>query len=184
MSIVLDPSSTALIVVDMQKDFCYEDGALYVGDQVKEIIPKIKSLIESAKAYEVPLIFTKDWHTPDDPEFGVWSPHCIQNTEGVNIIDELYTDGYFVRKRRYSAFFGTDLDLYLRERDIRTLIIVGVVTNICVLHTAGDAASRGYEIVIPGDCVAALSEYDQEYALYHVSSIFQGKITSSGDIVF
>ncbi|MHC1566982.1 MAG: cysteine hydrolase family protein [Candidatus Syntropharchaeia archaeon] len=175
---------SALIVVDMQKDFCHEDGRLYVGESVKKIIPNIRFLIEKAKEKEIPIVFTQDWHRRDDREFDVWGEHCIEGTEGAEIIDEVKTEGYVVRKRRYSAFFGTDLDLCLRENKIETLVICGVVTNICVLHTAGDAVLRGYKVVIPKDCVAALRDYDQEYGLYHMDFLFKALITDSDKINF
>jgi len=114
MSIILDPTSTALIVVDMQKDFCYEGGALYGGPAVKQIISEIKPLVSDALECGLPVVFTQDYHSPEDPEFMVWPPHCIQDTGGADIIDELGLGGsiaYFVRKKRYSAFFSTDLDI-------------------------------------------------------------------------
>jgi nicotinamidase/pyrazinamidase len=57
---------------------------------------------------------------------------------------------------------------------------VGVVTNICVLHTAIDAALRGYELIVPEDCVAALSDYEQDYGVWHIKSVLKGTITRSG----
>ncbi len=181
--VVVNPEESALVVIDMQKDFCYEDGALFVGDAVEEIILRIKALIE--KVTRKNLIFTQDWHSSDDEEFDVWGRHCIRDTKGAEIIDELFLkEAYAVKKQKYSAFFGTDLDLHLKEKGIRSLIIVGVVTNICVLHTAIDASLRGYEIMVPGDCVAALSDYEQEYGLRHIKCVLKGTITSSGNIVF
>ncbi|MBA7544586.1 hypothetical protein ES705_36947 [subsurface metagenome] len=63
------------------------------------------------------------------------------------------------------------------------MILAGVVTNICVLHTAIDASLRGYETIVPEDCVAALSDYEQEYGLRHIKSVLKGTITSSGNIL-
>ena len=171
------------MIVDMQKDFCYENGALYVPNS-KKIIPSIKRLLEEAKAKKVPVIFTQDWHKPDDAEFAVWRKHCVENTEGAEIIDELRTDAFTVKKRKYTAFFGTDLDIYLREHGIRNLIITGVVTNICIMHTASDAVLHGYSVIVPKDCVAALSEYEQEYGLKHIAFSLKGKIVESESIRF
>ena len=187
MDVTLNPKTTALIVVDMQRDFCQKNGALFVGDGVNKIIPNIKSLIDRAKAHGALVVYTQDCHTPDDPEFDRWDRHCVAGTEGVKLTDELFNEdceGYTVKKRRYSAFFGTDLDLYLRERNIKTLVIAGVVTNICVLHTAGDAISLGYEIVVPEDCVMALSDYDQKYALHHISFLFGGRIIFQKELYY
>lgn len=175
---------SALVIIDMQKDFCYEDGALFVGEGAKEIIERIKRLIKKAKEKKVHLIFTQDWHEPEDKEFRIWGHHCIKNTRGAEIINELREEGYIVKKKRYSAFFETALDSYLKEKGINTLLITGVVTNICILHTAGDAVLRGYNVIISRDCVATLSDYEQEYGLHHIVSVLKGIIIPSDNIEF
>ncbi|HDD36765.1 MAG TPA: cysteine hydrolase [Archaeoglobus veneficus] len=170
----------ALVVVDMQKDFCYEDGKLFIGEHVKSIFGPLKKAIEKCRN-RMPIIFTQDWHRKDDVEFKMWPEHCIMNTEGAEIIDELEAQeqDYYVKKRRYSAFFGTDLDLTLRELNVKRLYFAGVLTNICVLHTVGDAVLRGYDTLILEDCTAALNDYDYEYAMRHMKNVFNSKITSS-----
>ena len=186
-TVVVNPEKTALVVIDMQKDFCCEDGALFIGEGVEEIIPRIRGLIEKTIQKKVHLIFTQDWHSRDDKEFEIWGQHCVRGTRGAEIIDELspfLKEAYVVKKQKYSDFFGTDLDLHLKEKGIKTLIIVGVATNICVLHSAIDASLRGYEIIVPVDCVAALSDYEQEYGLQHIKSVLKGTLTSSDNIVF
>ena len=185
--VVVNPVETAVLVVDMQKDFCYEDGALFVGDAVRRIIPNIKALLEDARIKGLPLIFTQDWHSPEDDEFAVWGRHCVEYTRGAELIDELAEVGeraFVVRKTRYTAFFETELEAHLRKKGIKKLIIVGVATNICVLHTAIDASLRGFEIIIPEDCVAALSDYGQEYSLYHIKNVLRGIVTSSDALTF
>jgi len=185
--VVVDPGDSALVVVDMQKDFCSAAGALFVGDAVEAIIPRIRGLIEKARRKKVQVIFTQDWHSHDEDEFEVWGRHCVRDTEGAEIIDELSPflgDVFVVKKQKYSAFFGTGLEVYLKEKGIRRVVIVGVATNICVLHTAIDASLREYEIIVPDDCVAALSDYEQEYGLRHINAVLKGAITSSGTIVF
>jgi len=185
--VVVNPVETAVLVVDMQKDFCYEDGALFVGDAVRRIIPNIKALLEDARIKGLPLVFTQDWHSPEDDEFAVWGRHCVEYTRGAELIDELaevWERAFVVRKTRYTAFFETELEAHLREKGIKKLIIVGVATNICVLHTAIDASLRGFEIIIPEDCVAALSNYGQEYSLYHIKNVLKGIVTSSDALTF
>ena len=185
--VVVNPVETAVLVVDMQKDFCYEDGALFVGDAVRRIIPNIKALLEDARRKGLPLIFTQDWHSPEDDEFAVWGRHCVEYTRGAELIDELAEveeRAFVVRKTKYTAFFETELEAHLREKGIKKLIIVGVATNICVLHTAIDASLRGFEIIIPEDCVAALSNYEQEYSLYHIKNVLKGIVTSSDALTF
>jgi len=179
--VIIKPAETAIIIVDMQKDFCYEGGALYIGDTAKNAVEGIKSLLQRTSVPQEHWIFTQDWHRDDDPEFKIWPKHCVAGTDGAEIVDELEVPekSHVVKKRRYSAFFSTDLDLYLRERDIATLIITGVVTNICVLHTAADAAMQGYAVVVPADCVAAISDYEQDYGIRHMKNVLNAKITKS-----
>jgi len=181
----LDPRSTALVVVDMQVDFVSPKGKLPVPEAWKTI-PVIRRLIERARKAKAPIIFTQDWHRADDPEFTIWPSHAVGGTHGAKVIPQLkpLPKDYFVRKRTYDAFFGTDLDILLRQKGIRNLVITGTVANICVLHTAGSARLRGYEIVIPQDAISALNPFDQAAALRQVSFLYQGTITRSEGIHF
>lgn len=184
-SVSLDPRSTALIVVDMQVDFASPKGKLFVQES-RPTIPIIRSLVSHARKIKMPVIFTQDWHRPDDAEFLIWPPHAVEGTRGARIISELDArpSDYFIRKRTYDAFFATDLDLLLRQKGIKDLIITGTVANICVLHTAGSARLRGYEITIPADAISSLTPFDQAAALRQISFIYQGKITHSSGIKF
>lgn len=170
-------------MIDMQKDFCYEKGALYVP-RVEEIFDSTSKVVNEARK-KMTVIFTQDWHREDDPEFKIWPKHCLANTWGAEIIDELgaKVSDYFVKKRRYSAFFATDLDLILRELKVKKIYVCGVVTNICVLHTAADAKQLGYEVVILEDCTKALSNYEQEYAIRHMKNVFNAKIINSKEFI-
>ncbi len=171
----------ALIVVDMQKDFCYEDGALFIGKHVKEIFEPVKRAVDSARRRGMYVIYTQDWHREDDSEFKIWPKHCIAGTKGAEIIDELDVreEDYIVRKRRYSAFFGTDLDLTLRELGVKRIYVAGVVTNICVLHTVSDAVLLGYDVTVLKDCTVAISDYDYDYAIKHMRDVLKAEISTS-----
>lgn len=171
----------ALLVIDMQKDFCYKNGTLYIPG-AESIFEATKKVVKMARG-KIPIIFTQDWHREDDEEFKIWPKHCVMDTEGAEIIDELEATSkdYFIRKRRYSAFFGTDLDLLLRELKTEEIFICGVATNICVLHSAGDASIRGYKVFVIRDCTKALSDYDYEYALRHMKNVFNTRIITSED---
>lgn len=173
----------ALIVVDMQKDFCYKDGALYIPD-AESIFDTTAGVVKIARG-RIPVIFTQDWHREDDAEFKIWPKHCVMNTTGAEIIDELEAQNkdYYIKKRRYSAFFGTDLDLLLRELEIKKLYVCGVATNICVLHTACDAVLRGYEVAVIKDCTKAPSDYEYEYGIKHMEKVLQGKIITSNEFI-
>lgn len=172
----------ALIVGDMQHDFVTKGGALYIGDQVEKTIDNVLKLLDYVTFDKVILI--QDWHVTDDPEFNIWGVHCIQDTTGAEVIREIAKYGdYRVKKRRYSSFFGTDLDLFLRERGFSGVVIAGVMANICVLHTAGDACALGYTSTIVIDCVETTSEYEKTYALYHMKNVFGANVTGLDDVL-
>ncbi len=174
----------ALIVVDMQKDFCYENGALFIGEHVRKIFDPLRCVIERVREMEIPIIFTQDWHRENDSEFKIWPKHCIAGTEGAEIIDELdpKQSDIYIKKRRYSAFFSTDLDLTLREMGARRLVVAGVVTNICVLHTVADAVMRGYDVVVLEDCTTALTKEDHEYGIRHMKDVLSAQILRSDEL--
>src|SRR5690606_7700635 len=102
-----------------------------------------------------------------DSEFQMFTPHCISGTCGCEVVEgiEAQPEDKVVKKRRYSAFFGTDLDIYLREKGVEELYLVGVCTNICVLYTAADARNLGYSVKIFRDGVASFDDQAHEFAL-------------------
>jgi len=157
----------ALLVIDMLEDFINEKGALCVGPAGQKIVPFVKERIEDFRKNSYPIVFICDYHEKDDNEFEMFPPHCITQTEGARIIRELDVreEDKIIRKRRYSAFFGTDLDLYLREKGIDEIYLVGVCTNICVLYTAADARNLTYKVNIYKDGVATFDEKAHEFAL-------------------
>lgn len=157
----------ALLVIDMLSDFIDEDGALTTGRAGRNTIQFIKTKIDEFRAKNNPIIYICDNHEKDDKEFDMFLPHCIASTKGSQIINELsIEDGdKIIKKRRYSAFFGTDLDLYLREKEIDDIHLVGVCTNICVLYTAADARNIGYQVTVYKDGVASFDEEAHIFAL-------------------
>ncbi|MEN2974594.1 MAG: isochorismatase family cysteine hydrolase [Candidatus Caldarchaeales archaeon] len=181
----LDSSKTALIIVDMQNAFSHERGSLFVPES-RKTIESIKRLLEKARTKNVTVIYTQDWHQKDDPEFGIWGRHAVAGSWEAEIIDELKPreEEIMVKKLRYDGFYGTYLDDLLRMRKIENLVISGTVANICVLHTAGSAALRGYKIFIPIDCISSLNEFDFISTLRQVTFLYRGVLTSSDLISF
>jgi len=157
----------ALLVIDMLADFIDRDGALFVGPKGEELIPFINEKIRDFRKEGYPIIFVCDHHEEDDSEFQMFAPHCIAGTNGCELVKEIdvHPKDKVVKKRRYSAFFGTDLDIYLREKGVKELYLVGVCTNICVLYTAADARNLGYSVKIFRDGVASFDEKAHEFAL-------------------
>lgn len=186
----LDPGTTAVIVVDMQTGFCKENGSLY-SERCEQVIPHVKTFVEDARDAGCTIVYTRDTHEPDGfntnsyDEYERWGRHCVRGTEDTNIVDELQPreDEVVVQKGTYSGFHSTFMDQYLTTKGINTVVVVGVLTNVCVLHTASGAALRDYKPVVVEDCTEALSEEDKEYALHHVDWLF-GEVTERSNIAF
>jgi len=181
----LSPLDTALLIVDMQNDFVRKDGKLHVPT-AEATIPAIRRLIDNARENNVQVIYTQDWHMKDDPEFKIWGEHALAGTWGAEIVDELKPekDDFLIKKYRYDAFFETPLDYILRVKGIKNVIVTGTVANICVLHTAGSAALRWYNVVIIKDGISAITDFDYYTTLRQVDFLYKGKITDSFGIKF
>ncbi len=184
-SVELDPGRSAVIVVDMQNDFAHPKGKLFVPEAPKTI-PNIARLIRRARQHGIPIIYTQDWHMRDDPEFRIWGEHAVGGTWGAEIVEELrpLEGDIVIRKLRYDAFYGTQLE-HLLSRVLRkdTLIVTGTVANICVLHTAGSAALRWFDVVVPIDGISALTEFDLYAALRQIDFLYKGRIVRSVDSI-
>lgn len=174
-----------LLIVDVQVDFVREDGALY-NPAAEETIGIIADLQERARRHGLPVPYTRDTHTPDDPEFSVWGEHCVKGSEGWKIVDPLRPkDAELVfDKFRYDGFYGTSLDHELTVRDRDTLIVAGTVANICVHHTAASAGLRYYDVVHPVDGISALTEFDRQAALRQAAFLFQAALVPGEGLSF
>ncbi len=169
--------NSALLVIDMLNDFIKEGGALVVPNAIR-IVPGLQKALESAREKNVPVIYITDAHLPNDPEFADWPPHSIQDSWGGQVVDELapQKNDYIIKKRRYSAFFGTDLELLLRELSIVNLYLTGVLTNICVYATALDARMRGFNVIVFKDLVASLSRETDEFIFGQLSDVLKAEL--------
>lgn len=162
----------------MLNDFIHEDGALSVGEVSGRIIPFIAKKIKDFREKGNPVIYICDNHEIDDSEFDMFKPHCIADSWGSKIIDDLSPEkeDKIIKKRRYSAFFGTELDLYLREKNVDELYLVGVCTNICVLYTAADARNLNYKVNIYKEGVASFDQNAHLFALAEAEKTLGCKI--------
>lgn len=169
----------ALLIIDYTNDFVATDGALTCGEPGQKLAPQIIALADDMVAKNGWVLLPTDVHTPHDPyhpESKLFPPHNVRNTWGRELYGSLkdwYTaqadndQVWLFDKTRYSSFAGTDLDLRLRERHITTLHLVGVCTDICVLHTAVDAYNLGYQLVVHEQGVASFDQAGHEWALRH-----------------
>lgn len=167
----------ALLVIDYTVDFVARDGALTCGEPgivLETYITDLTKIFLDDKHF---VVFPVDVHDLDDPyhpETKLFPSHNIRGTAGRNLygsLQRLYEERkeeiYWMDKTRYSAFAGTDLELQLRARNISELHLVGVCTDICILHTAVDAFNRGFKIVIHEKGVASFDQLGHEWALRH-----------------
>jgi nicotinamidase-related amidase len=179
----LAAADTAMVVIDMQNDFVKEGGSLVVPPAI-ETVPVIRRLLRSAREAGVRIAYTQDTQVENDPEFEIWPEHCLIDTWGWQIVDELEPQpGDLVcQKNRYDGFYGTWLDHFLNNIwQVRNVVIVGTVSNICVAHTAASAGLRWYHVVLPADGISALTEFDQALTLRQVSSLYNGTVLRRAD---
>ncbi len=201
----VDPSHAALIVVDVQNDFCTPGGYLdkeYGNIKLaQDIVPRLVKFIEKAREVKLPIIYSQSqyntqntWYLSDvwleqvnrkRPKGGyIKYPVCEPNSWGADFCDGIkpLPGEIVVKKHRYSAFVNTDLDLILRSKGIRTLLMSGVASNGCVEATAMHGFMMDYYIVFLKDCSATWSQELHEAALQRVDTLL-GVVADSTDVV-
>ncbi|MCE4976257.1 cysteine hydrolase [Staphylococcus hominis] len=181
-------TNKALIVVDYSYDFIADDGRLTCGKPGQDIEQFIVERLNQYQHQHDSIFFMMDLHFEEDPyhpETKLFPPHNIEGTSGRQLYGKVksFFDKYknedtvhYLDKRRYDSFYGTALDSLLRERHIDTVEIVGVCTDICVLHTAISAYNLGYHIIIPEQGVASFNEESHQFALAHFKNSLGAKV--------
>ena len=175
----VDPKHSALILVDVQNDFCADGGAMHREGRdltlVKRMIPRLERLLEASRAANVPCIWIRCAYNtgPNHYLSEVWLEQAKRRRNGAYVSYPVCEPGEWngdffqvkplaseviVTKHRYGAFEGTDLDLVLRSRGVRTVIMTGVATNVCVETTARQAFLKDYYVVFTSDCSATFSQ--------------------------
>lgn len=180
-------NNKAVIVLDMLNDFV--TGGLKC-DRAKHLIPNLKKLIADAHKSKVPVIYSNDAHLLIDEEVVErWGKHAIKGTKGAEVIPELKPTqkDYVLEKRTYSGFHETGMDMLLRDlyrgEGVKTVILTGLHTHICVRHTAADAFFRGYKIIVAEDGVEAFTQEDHEQGLKYLKNVYNAKITKIDQII-
>lgn len=176
-----DPATTALIIIDMQRDFLYPGGfGEKLGNDVSTtnvIIPNVQRVLEEARKQEMLVIHTREGHRPDLSdvpeskmrggsigEDGPMGRILVRGEYGHDIVDELAPkEGEVILdKPGKGAFYQTDLASILRNTEIKSLLVAGVTTHVCVQSTIREANDRGYECLMLEDCCAAFDIKDHE----------------------
>ncbi len=185
------PRHTALLIVDMQNDYCAVGGASDRNGRdlamIARIVPTTRRLVETARAAGIPVVWAK--YTLGPGTAGLSGPEIlrrghnfanvdatIKGTWGHEIVADLPyrpDEDLVVEKRRVSCFVGTDLDLVLRARGIKTLVIAGVVTQTCVETTVRDALCYDYYVAVAEDCVASTSAAAHEASVQNMATFLR-----------
>lgn len=158
----------AILIIDMLNDFVRPEGALTCRNAI-HIVPKIQELIDFAHQNGIQVVYIQEAHRAKDADFRVRPVHAVRGTWGSEFIEELRPredlGDYVVQKRRHSGFSYTDLDLFLREEKIDTVVLTGVWTNVCVRSTASDAMYLGYNVICISDATTSQDESMHEAGL-------------------
>jgi nicotinamidase-related amidase len=158
----------AIIVVDMLRDTLEGDHRYAIKPFALEIVPAVNRLTEAARSRAMPVIFAMDSFLRGDFIFrGKMKEHSIRGTRGAEVTDLLVQgrSDIYLPKRRFSAFFKTDIDQTLRLHSVDTVVIAGIATQVCVLTTALDALSNDFRAFIVEDCCASFSREVHEKTL-------------------
>ncbi len=174
----------ALIVTDVQEGFTRRGNLASPSCAAK--IPEIVRIVREELAAGTPVIFTKDSHVEHDLEFRMFPPHCIVGTPEHDLVEELLPFEpeavAVIQKRRYSAFFETELEQVLKELRPDEVHIAGFCTDICVLHTTSDLRNRDYDVVVRAGGVETFDSpghaHDEvnHWALSHIERILGARV--------
>ncbi len=181
----------ALVVIDVQKGgvMAQDTGIPHMagGDQRYE---RITALVAHARSAAVPVVFTQEVHKRSLVDFGreldgVEGVHCLEGDEATELADGLQPrpDEYLIRKRRYSAFFATELELVLRSHAVSTLILVGGLTDVCVQYTFADAHQHDYHCRVVTDCVGGSSRRAHDAALEAMAYLQRDSRVTSTEVL-
>ena len=158
----------ALLIIDMVKDNFIENRNLPITPFARASIEPLNKLIEVFRGQKWPIVFSTDAFHEDDFIFkGRLHPHSLEGTEGAEVIDalDMQDDDLWLPKPRFSAFFNTGLEKWLRERGVSLCAVGGIATHFCVLATVLDAICHDFKSVLLEDCSATFSKQVHEQTL-------------------
>lgn len=193
----IDPASAVLLVIDMQNDYCHPEGFLGKAgadtSAVMAMTPILCDLLESARSAGVTVIHTRNWHRPAT-DSAAWLDKLArlgQTQDRRPAMAGSWGAGWYeveplpseevINKFRYDAFLGTNLEFLLRARGIRTVVICGTATNVCVESTARAAHMRDFHLVMVADACASVNVGAHEGTLANIAANF-GEVTSAARV--
>lgn len=179
-TVSLDLARTALFVCDMQNGFIKPRGSIgklgLPSDRTPAVIPPIQELVATFRAAGAPIIYSQMWLRPDYRDAGILAEvfpplqalgHCVADTWDAAIIDELAPEpsDIVVRKTRWDAFQGTNLEMILRNLGVDTIVMTGIATNVCVEYTVHGAFVRDFRVHLVTDATASYTEEMEQRSL-------------------
>ncbi len=180
-STALDVEHTALLVIDVL------GGAGGPTPGLEEMAANCVELVRAARAAGVPVVFCNDAHIPGvDRELELWGDHGIAGTDSAQPLAEFEAGqpgDFTIEKRRYDAFFGTSLDLLLRELGVTCVVACGCDTNICVLNTLASAYNLGYQSVVAADACGTFLVGTQEAGLEYFTKCFDSRVVTTATVL-
>jgi nicotinamidase-related amidase len=172
----LEGAKTLLLVIDMENENAHPNGALYIGEPVRRIIPRIQELREKARRTSARVIHTQSVRSPDELEFTVFKNMVrkLEGSWGAELIDELKpaADEPLIVKRTHDCFYQTEMDSLLARFGIRPgdghVIVTGISTRNCVQSAVTALSVRDYHVYVPMDCTAQKDEKEilQTFSLF------------------
>src|SRR4029434_395312 len=174
----------ALLIIDAINDLEFEGGAGMLPRAIR-MARRIAAMKSSATALRIPTIYVND-------NFGRWRSdfhrivaHCLEDdVRGRPVVEQLVPDetDYFVLKPKHSGFYNTTLDLLVDYLETQTVILTGIATDVCVLFTAADAYMRDLRVIVPSDCVTALTPAVHRAALAQMRSVLKAQVVGSASL--
>ncbi|MGF3106308.1 isochorismatase family cysteine hydrolase [Rossellomorea aquimaris] len=177
------PNQTALLVIDIMNPFDFEHGNT-LARHTLNIVEPINTLRHYCTKHEHPVIYINDHYELWKADYKEIYQKCHNDvSDGIMTPLQPTDKDFFLIKPKHSAFYGTALNTLLHHLSVKNLIITGIAGNICVLFTANDAYMREFNLIVPRDAIASVSDEDNHYALTMMKNVLKAKIDSTGEIV-
>jgi nicotinamidase-related amidase len=189
---ILDGKKPALILVDVQRGALMAPGTTGIPHTggAAERVERDRELVAAARTAGVPVIFIQEVHKRSLVDFGreldgAEGIHALEGDESTELAEGLEPEPneYLIRKRRYSAFFQTELELVLRSYGVDTVLLVGGLTDVCVHYTAVDAHQHDYFVRVIADCVGGSSTEAHDAALRAIEYLQRDALVQSADVL-
>jgi len=189
---ILEGKRPALILVDVQRGALMPPGSTGIPHTsgAAKRVERVRGLVAAARAAGVPVVFIQEVHKRTLVDFGreldgAEGVHALEGDEATELVEGLEPepDEYLIRKRRYSAFFGTELELVLRSHGVDTVLLVGGLTDVCVHYTAVDAHQHDYHVRVIEDCVGGSSPEAHAAALRAIAYLQRDALVRSADVL-